>query len=89
MPEFTAQIIHIGQLFAHPILVEAPSYQRSFAWSAQQGNQLLEDIATAHEAARARDAGGYFVGTMLFIERGQGMRDGVPSRSMNSIVPTK
>ncbi len=75
MPEFTAQIIHIGQLFAHPILVEAPSYQRSFAWSAQQGNQLLEDIATAHEAARARDAGGYFVGTMLFIER-----DGTPSR---------
>jgi hypothetical protein len=69
MGEFTAQIVHIGQLFAHPYQIEAPSYQRSFAWSTTEGDQLLEDIVSALDEARATDAGAYFLGTMLFIER--------------------
>ena len=72
---FTAQIIQVGQLFTNPILIEAPSYQRSFAWEAREGGQLLNDILSALEEAGGRDAGEYFLGTMLFIDR-----DGAPSR---------
>jgi len=75
MPEFTAQIMQVGQLFTSPILIEAPSYQRSFVWEAKEGGQLLEDIQSALDEAGGRDPGEYFLGTMLFIDR-----DGAPSR---------
>src|SRR5213594_488861 len=62
---FTAQIVHVVELFAN--LIEAPSYQRSYAWTPKEAGQLLDDISLALDEA---DAGGdYFLGTMLFIDR--------------------
>jgi hypothetical protein len=69
MPSLSAQIVQVGQLFASPFVVEAPSYQRSFAWSSDEAGQLLDDISSAIEEAQVRDTGGYFLGTMLFIDR--------------------
>jgi hypothetical protein len=75
MAEFTAQIVSIGQLLAHPVQIEAPSYQRSFAWSGEEAGQLLADILAALGETERRIMRDYFLGTMLFIDR-----DGAPSR---------
>jgi hypothetical protein len=73
---FTAQAIEVGQLLANPFVIEAPSYQRSFAWTEEEAGKLLEDIASALETgANPDDGGDYFLGTMLFVER-----DRSPSR---------
>jgi len=70
-PPLGAQAIKLGQLFAAPVLIEAPSYQRSFAWGAEEGGRLLEDIVGALEAGLESGEGGdYFLGTMLLIDRG-------------------
>ena len=66
---FTAQIVHVVELFANPFLIEAPSYQRSFAWSQTEAGQLLDDIGVALDEADAGATGDYFLGTMLFIDR--------------------
>jgi hypothetical protein len=68
MPEFTAQIVQLAQLFANPYVVEAPAYQRAYAWTSREAGQLLEDIAAAVDAD-GREAEDYFLGTMLFIDR--------------------
>ncbi len=62
---FTAQIVHIIELFAN--LIEAPTYQRSYAWTSKEAGQLLDDISLALDEADAD--GDYFLGTMLFIDR--------------------
>ena len=36
---FTAQTVPVGQLLANPFVIEAPAYQRSFAWSRQGSRQ--------------------------------------------------
>ncbi len=75
MPEFTAQIMHVGQLLAHPHVIEAPAYQRPFAWNEREARQLLADVMEALAEGEVRGSGDYFLGTMLFIDR-----DGAPSR---------
>jgi hypothetical protein len=81
-PPLTAQSISLGQLFADPILIEAPPYQRAFAWSAEEAGRLLEGILGAIEAGReSGDGGDYFLGTMLLIDRGApttGFGNGLP-----------
>ena len=81
----TAQSINLGQLFADPILIEAPPYQRSFAWGAEEAGRLLEGILGALEAGReSSDGGDYFLGTMLFIDRdasAKGFGGGLPKGS--------
>jgi len=67
MAEFTAQVVQLAQLVAHPYVIEAPAYQRAYAWTPREAGQLLEDIGSAAE--RGRDAEDYFLGTMLFIDR--------------------
>jgi hypothetical protein len=70
-PPLTAQSVNLGQLFADPILIEAPPYQRAFAWGAEEAGRLLDDILGAIEAGgESGDGGDYFLGTMLFIDRG-------------------
>jgi uncharacterized protein DUF262/uncharacterized protein DUF1524 len=64
---FTAQIVHVFELFAN--LIEAPSYQRSYAWTSKEAGQLLDDISLALDEAEAGATGDYFLGTMLFIDR--------------------
>ena len=64
---FTAQIVHVFELLAN--LIQAPSFQRSFAWTPKEAGQLLDDISVALDEAEAGAAGGYFLGTMLFIDR--------------------
>jgi hypothetical protein len=66
---FTAQIVHVVELFANPFLIEAPSYQRSFAWTPKEAGQLLDDISLALDEADGGATGDYFLGTMLFIDR--------------------
>ena len=66
---FTAQIVHVVELFANPFHIEAPSYQRSFAWTPKEAGQLLDDVSLALDEAEAGADGQYFLGTMLFIDR--------------------
>ena len=74
-PPLGAQSIKLGQLFADPVLIEAPPYQRCFAWGAEEAGRLLEDIVGALEAGRESGEGGdYFLGTMLLIDRGASAR---------------
>jgi hypothetical protein len=75
MPDFAAQMMQVGQLLAHPYVIEAPVYQRSFAWGEREGKRLLANITEALTEAELRGSGDYFLGTMLFIDR-----DGAPSR---------
>ena len=80
-PPLGARSINLGQLFADPILIEVPSYQRCFAWGAEQAGRLLEDIVGALEAGiECGDGGDYFLGTMLLIDRdtAAGVFDGRP-----------
>ena len=42
------------ELFANPFLIEAPSYQRSFAWTPKEAGKLLDDISLALDEARSR-----------------------------------
>jgi Protein of unknown function DUF262/Protein of unknown function (DUF1524) len=62
--QFTSGTVSLGQLFANPISIEAPGYQRSFAWTAEEAGQLFADISQA----LAEDTD-YFLSFMLFIER--------------------
>ncbi|MFZ0849915.1 MAG: DUF262 domain-containing protein, partial [Hyphomicrobiaceae bacterium] len=62
--QFSSETVPLGQLFTSPISIEAPSYQRSFAWTAEEAGQLFEDISQALEHETD-----YFLSFMLFIER--------------------
>jgi uncharacterized protein DUF262/uncharacterized protein DUF1524 len=69
-PPLAARSVKLGQLFADPVLIETPTYQRAFAWGAEEAGRLLEDIVSAHEAGLESGEGGdYFLGTMLLIDR--------------------
>ena len=69
MPEFTAQIVRLEELFAKRCAIAAPDYQRAFAWTAVEAGQLLEDLASAADDSSGRGPEDYFLGTMLFIDR--------------------
>ena len=62
----------LGILFADPHIVEAPPYQRHFAWSPPEASRLLENIieAMGAEGEAGESAAHYFIGAMLFIEKG-------------------
>src|SRR6516225_7630127 len=60
MPEFTAQIARLEELFAKRCAI---------AWTAVEAGQLLEDLASAADDSAARGPEDYFLGTMLFIDR--------------------
>jgi hypothetical protein len=62
--QFSSETLPLGQLFTSLISIEAPGYQRSFAWTAQEAGQLFEDLGQA--LAEEAD---YFLSFMLFIER--------------------
>ena len=69
-PPLGAQSLTLGELFADPVLIEAPSYQRAFAWDADDAGRMLEDILGALESGKdSRDGGDYFLGTMLLVDR--------------------
>jgi len=62
--QFSSETLPLGQLFTNQISIEAPGYQRSFAWTAQEAGQLFEDVGQALAAETD-----YFLSFMLFIER--------------------
>lgn len=64
-----AEIEKVGELLAKPNLIQAPPYQRSFAWTRVEAGKLLEDIQSAIDEAEEADSGWYFLGNMLFIHR--------------------
>ena len=79
--QFAARSVRLGQLFADPLQIEAPPYQRSYAWTSTEAGRLLDDITTAMEAeGEGADTADYFLGTMLFIDgdRAALLRDGWP-----------
>ena len=84
---FPAQTVPVGQLLANPFVIEAPAYQRSFAWADKEAGKLLDDIVSAPYAEVGARNGEYFLGAMLFIERPAGLppeelaSDGASSRS--------
>ena len=59
---FNAQIVSVQELLA--ILIQAPSFQRSFAWTSKEAGQLLDDVGVALDEAEAGANGEYFLGTM-------------------------
>jgi hypothetical protein len=61
---FSSGTVPLGQLFTNPVSIEAPGYQRSFAWTAEEAGQLFEDIRQALEQETD-----YFLRFMLYIER--------------------
>jgi hypothetical protein len=62
--QFSSGTVPLGQLFANPISIEAPGYQRAFAWTPEEAGQLFEDLSQA-----LADEADYFLSFMLFIER--------------------
>jgi Protein of unknown function DUF262/Protein of unknown function (DUF1524) len=64
LAQFSAATVPLGQLFTNPISIEAPGYQRSFAWTQQEAGQLFEDISQARQ-----EQVDYFLSFMLFMER--------------------
>jgi hypothetical protein len=69
MASFTARVVRLDELFAGRSSIEAPAYQRAFAWTAVEAGQLLEDIIEAAEEKGGQGAEEYFLGAMLFIDR--------------------
>src|SRR4029453_7345463 len=61
--QFSSGTGRLGQLVANPISIEAPGYQRSFAWTAEEAGQLFADISQA-----LTENTDYFLSFMLFIE---------------------
>src|ERR1051325_8004026 len=39
--QFAARSVRLGQLFADPLQIEAPPYQRSYAWTSIEAGRLL------------------------------------------------
>ena len=57
MDEFTTpNPCTVGQLFANPCFIEAPPYQRSFAWTAKEAGRLLDDISRRSSEVEAGEA---------------------------------
>jgi hypothetical protein len=71
MDEFITPTVQVGQLFANPYFIEAPVYQRSFAWTEKEVCRLLDTVAAAVDGTSGTRDGDNFLGTMLFIERDQ------------------
>ena len=69
MPSFTAQILFLHELLAKRYVIEAPAYQRAYAWTAAEAGRLLEDITAAADENEGRGAEDFFLGAMLFIDR--------------------
>jgi hypothetical protein len=67
--EIEAEIEKVGELLAKPNSIQAPPYQRSFAWTREEAGKLLEDISSAMDEAEVPDSALYFLGNMLFIDR--------------------
>ena len=67
---FSAVIEKVGDLLAKPNCLDAPIYQRPFAWSREEAGKLLEDVIAAMESTQERDEGEYFLGTMVLIAGG-------------------
>jgi hypothetical protein len=67
--EIAADIEKVGELLAKPNSIQAPPYQRSFAWTREEAGKLLEDISSAMDEAEVPDSALYFLGNMLFIDR--------------------
>lgn len=88
---FTAQTMQVGQLLANPFVIEAPRYQRSYVWTAEEAGKLLDDISWALDSeTEAGDDAEYFLGTMLFIERDRPSRLktwplGLPNRPLDVV----
>src|SRR5262245_45017449 len=81
MAELTARTMQVDELFASAFLIEAPPYQRSFVWTADEALQLLEDVASLQKSAEdVRDRGEYFLGAMVFVEREEPTAEPPPSR---------
>jgi hypothetical protein len=79
--QFAARSVRLGQVFADPLRIEVPPYQRSYAWTALEAGRLLDDITLAMEAeGEGAENTDYFLGTMLLIDsdRAALLRDGWP-----------
>lgn len=66
--QFDTRIMTLGQLFANPILVRTPAFQRSFSWTWGEASTLVDEIESAFEVEPGSDEAGCFLGTMLFIQ---------------------
>src|SRR5262245_30263184 len=81
--QFAARAIRLRELFADPLQIEVPPYQRSYVWTSAEAGRLLDDITSAMEVeGEGAEAADYFLGTMLFIDgdRAALLRDGWPLR---------
>jgi hypothetical protein len=58
----------LGEMLANGEFV-VPTYQRSFAWSGVNVQDLLTDLSGAMKKAREGKGGTYFLGTIVVIER--------------------
>jgi hypothetical protein len=68
--QFASQTLSLGQVLANPYLIDAPPYQRAFAWTSEEAGTLLDDLVEALDAeGDAGDSPDYFLGTMLFIDK--------------------
>jgi hypothetical protein len=65
--QFDTRIMTLGQLFANPILIRTPAFQRTFSWTWEEASTLVDEIESGFEEAGS-DQAGCFLGTMLFIE---------------------
>ncbi|MDB5308135.1 MAG: hypothetical protein JWO38_2337 [Gemmataceae bacterium] len=59
--QLDAKAYGIGQLITQRKMFVVPEHQRAFAWTVDQIEQYLDDIASSHE----RNATDYFIGTVV------------------------
>jgi hypothetical protein len=81
LSQFAARSVRLGQVFADPLQIEVPPYQRSYVWTAPRpAGLLLDDITLAMECGRWRRTLIISLGTMLLIDSDQAalLRDGWP-----------
>lgn len=65
----TSAALKISEVFSAPFLLNVPPYQRPYAWSETQVEQLLDDLFEASGIAdRRRPEEGYFLGAILLMD---------------------
>ena len=70
-PRFASHIFTLGDLLSDPHEFRIPDYQRPYSWRVTEAAQLLEDInnAIAEGSKQPDDEEGYFLGSVLLIDR--------------------
>ena len=65
-----AKELDLGQIFSNAFRFEIPDYQRPYAWTTEQVDELLDDLDYAiDDGKNIKDKAPYFLGSIVVIKR--------------------